>query len=66
MIALMMETIHTSKTPVNFYETIRRNISGGCHLHIHRCESLKSYNVLLDQGHRTSHGALIDTHGTLV
>jgi hypothetical protein len=37
MIALMMEVVHTSETPVNFYNTTRRNIPEGCHLHALPC-----------------------------
>jgi hypothetical protein len=33
--ALMMEAVRPSETSVNFYETTRRNISEGCHLHTH-------------------------------
>jgi hypothetical protein len=32
-IALMVETINTSETSVNFYETTRRNIPEDSHLH---------------------------------
>jgi hypothetical protein len=32
MIALMMEAVSTSETPVNFYETTRRNIPEGFRL----------------------------------
>jgi hypothetical protein len=35
MIALLMETVCTSKTSVNFYETTRCNIPDGCHLQCH-------------------------------
>jgi hypothetical protein len=45
IIALMMETVSTSETSVNFYETIRRNIPEDSHLHTRRRENLKSYNV---------------------
>jgi hypothetical protein len=31
-IALMLEAVRSSETSVNFYETIRCNISEGCHL----------------------------------
>jgi hypothetical protein len=33
-IALKMEAVRTSETSVNFYETIRRNIPEGSHLHV--------------------------------
>jgi hypothetical protein len=44
LIALMVEAVRTSETSVNFYETTRRNIAEGCHLHHHSvffllCES---------------------------
>jgi hypothetical protein len=42
MIALMTEAVRISKALVNFYETTRRNIPEGCHLHTRRCENLKS------------------------
>jgi hypothetical protein len=40
--ALVMEAVSTSETSVNFYETTRRNIPKDSHLHIRRCENLKS------------------------
>jgi hypothetical protein len=40
---LMMEAVRTSETSVNFYETTRRNIPEGCHLHTRRRENLKSH-----------------------
>jgi hypothetical protein len=43
LIALMMEAVRTSETPVYFKETTRRCISEGCHLHTSRRENLKSY-----------------------
>jgi hypothetical protein len=46
LIALMMEAVSTPETTINFYETTRRNIPEGCHLHIRRRENLKS-----DWGH---------------
>jgi hypothetical protein len=33
----------TSETSVSFYETTRRNIPLGCHLHTRRRENLKSH-----------------------
>jgi hypothetical protein len=42
LIALMMGAISTSETSVN-YQTTRRNIPEGCHLHIRRRENLKSH-----------------------
>jgi hypothetical protein len=41
MIALIMEEVNTSETPVNFRERTRRNIPEGCHLHSHHREYLK-------------------------
>jgi hypothetical protein len=38
----MMETIGTSETSVNFYQTTQRNIPEGNHLHTRRRENLKS------------------------
>jgi hypothetical protein len=46
-IALMMEAVSTSETSVNFYETTRRNIPEGCHLHTRRRENLKSHGVIV-------------------
>jgi hypothetical protein len=40
-----MEAVRTSETSVNFYETTRRNIQEGCHLHTRRRENLKSQNI---------------------
>jgi hypothetical protein len=42
LIVLMMEAESTSETSVNFYQTTRRNIPEDSHLHIRRCENLKS------------------------
>jgi hypothetical protein len=39
----MMEAGSTSETPVNFYQTTRRNIPEGSHLHTRRRENLKSH-----------------------
>jgi hypothetical protein len=33
MIALLTEAVHTSETPVYFYENTRRHIPEGCHFH---------------------------------
>jgi hypothetical protein len=41
--ALMMKALSTFETSVNFYQTTRRNILEGSHLHTRRCENLKSY-----------------------
>jgi hypothetical protein len=41
MIALMMAAV-TSETPVNFYQTARRNNPEDSHLHTRRRENLKS------------------------
>jgi hypothetical protein len=48
---LIMEAVSASETAVNFYETTRRSVPEGCHLHDRRheeltCHSLKS-NLLL-------------------
>jgi hypothetical protein len=43
LIALMMEAVSTSETPVNFYETTRRNIPEDNHLHTRHRENLKSH-----------------------
>jgi hypothetical protein len=40
---LMIESVSTSETSVNFYETTRRNIPEGRHLHTRRRENLKSH-----------------------
>jgi hypothetical protein len=32
-VALMMEAVSNSETPVNFYQTTRRNIPEASHLH---------------------------------
>jgi hypothetical protein len=49
MIALMTEEAITSETPVNFYQTTRRNNPVDSHLHTHRRENLKSHdNVYSD------------------
>jgi hypothetical protein len=42
VIALMIETVHTSETSVYFNDAARRYIPESCHHHTHRCESLKS------------------------
>jgi hypothetical protein len=41
-IALMMDAVSTSETPVNICEAARRNIPEGSHLHTRRKENLKS------------------------
>jgi hypothetical protein len=46
-IALMMEEVNTFEASVNFYDTTRRNILYGCHLHTRRRENLKSQFYLL-------------------
>jgi hypothetical protein len=43
VIALMMAAASTSETPVNFYQTIRRNNPEDSCLHIRRRENLKSH-----------------------
>jgi hypothetical protein len=42
IIALMMEAVSTSETPVYFHETTRRYLPESCHLHTRRHENLKS------------------------
>jgi hypothetical protein len=44
--ALMMETASTSETPVNFYQTKRRNIPEDSNLHIRHHENLKSHQFI--------------------
>jgi hypothetical protein len=39
----MMETVNTSETSVNFYQTTRRNILEDSLLHTRRREDLKSH-----------------------
>jgi hypothetical protein len=45
MIALMMQGVSTSEMSVSFYQTTRRNIPEGCHLHTRRRENLNSHTV---------------------
>jgi hypothetical protein len=42
---LMMEAAGTSETPVNFYQTTRRNNSEDSHLQTRRRENLKSHDI---------------------
>jgi hypothetical protein len=42
-IALMMVSVSTSDTSVNFYKTTRRNNPEDSHLHTRRRENLKSH-----------------------
>jgi hypothetical protein len=42
IIVLMMEAVNFSETPVNFYQSIRRNTPEDIHLHTRRSENLKS------------------------
>jgi hypothetical protein len=42
LIALMAEAASTFETPVNFYQTTRRNNPEDSLLHTRRCENLKS------------------------
>jgi hypothetical protein len=41
-IALIMEAASTSETSLNFYQTTRRYNPKDSHLHIRRCENLRS------------------------
>jgi hypothetical protein len=41
-IALMIETVRTSETWVNFYQNTRPNTAQDCHIHTHRLEKVKS------------------------
>jgi hypothetical protein len=41
-----MEVLRTSETSVYVYETKRRYIPDGCHLHSCRCENLNSHNMI--------------------
>jgi hypothetical protein len=43
VITLMMEAVNTPETSVCVYHTTQRYIAEGSHLHILRCENLKSY-----------------------
>jgi hypothetical protein len=45
-IALMMETVSTSETQVNFYQITRRKNPEDSHLHTRHRENLKSRNYL--------------------
>jgi hypothetical protein len=44
---LMMETVSSSGTLVNIYQTIGRIIPGNSHLHTRRLENLKSHVFLI-------------------
>jgi hypothetical protein len=46
-IILMMEAVSTFETSVNFYQTTRRNVPEGCHLHTRRCKNLKSHYAIV-------------------
>jgi UDP-N-acetylmuramyl pentapeptide phosphotransferase/UDP-N-acetylglucosamine-1-phosphate transferase len=46
-IALILKSVSTSETSVNFYETTRRNIPEDTHLYILGHESLKAHPVVL-------------------
>jgi hypothetical protein len=41
-----MEAVSASDTSVNFYETKRRHIPEGCHIHARRRENLKSHSFV--------------------
>jgi hypothetical protein len=43
----MMEGVNTSETSVNFYETTRRNIPEGCHLHTRGRENLNVTTIVM-------------------
>jgi hypothetical protein len=45
MMALLMEAVRAFETSVSLYETTRRNIPEGCHLHTRRHENLLSQIV---------------------
>jgi hypothetical protein len=42
----MMEAASTSELSINTYPTARRYNPEDCHLHIRRCENLKSQDIL--------------------
>jgi hypothetical protein len=44
-VALMMETVNSSETSVNIYQTTRRNVLEYSHYHTRRRENLKSHPV---------------------
>jgi hypothetical protein len=43
---MTIETVSTSETSINFYETTQRNIREGCHLHTRLRENLKSHHMI--------------------
>jgi hypothetical protein len=43
VISLMMDAVNTSKTPVNFYQTTRRNIPEDSHLPTRLRENVMSH-----------------------
>jgi hypothetical protein len=47
VVALMMEAASTSETPVNVYQTTRRNNPEDSHLHSRCCENLKSHIIII-------------------
>jgi hypothetical protein len=47
IIALIMEAVRTSETSVNFYETTRCSISGGCYI-ITRCREKLKFHTNYD------------------
>jgi hypothetical protein len=47
MMTMMMETATTSVTPVNVYQTTRRNNPEDSHLHTRHRENLKSHPDIL-------------------
>jgi hypothetical protein len=49
LIALTMEAVRTSETPVYFSETTRRYIPEGCHLHTRGRQNLISHYFILFQ-----------------
>jgi hypothetical protein len=47
LISLIMESLSTSETSVNFYETTRRNIPEDRHFHALRRENPKSHSIMI-------------------
>lgn len=47
LLALMTETVNIFETSVNFYETVRCNVSEDRHLYTRHCENLKFYKIVI-------------------